>query len=107
MTDIIAQINPILRGWMGYFQHSIGNMFPELDSWIRGRLRSIVRKRHKRKGRARGSDHQRWPNAYFAEPGLISLALTRVEAAAARLRAYQLESRMREIRLSGSEGGAR
>ncbi len=107
MTDIIAQINPILRGWMGYFQHSIGNIFPELDSWIRGRLRSIVRKRHKRKGRARGSDHQRWPNAYFAELGLISLALTRVEAAAARLRAYQLESRMREIRLSGSEGGAR
>jgi RNA-directed DNA polymerase len=104
--DIIAEINRTLRGWMGYFKHSIGNIFEELDGWIRGRLRSILRKRRKRKGRARGSDHQRWPNAYFADLGLISLALTRATAAAARRRACQLESRMREIRLSGSEGGA-
>ena len=107
LADIVREVNPALRGWMGYFQHSIGNIFPELDSWIRGRLRSILRKRRKRKGRARGSDHQTWPNAYFADLGLISLALTREAAAAAQVRACQLESRMREIRLSGSEGGAR
>ena len=29
-------------------------------------------------------DHPRWPNAYFAELGLISLALTRAQAANAR-----------------------
>ncbi|RPJ27339.1 MAG: group II intron reverse transcriptase/maturase [Planctomycetaceae bacterium] len=107
MADIVAEVNRTLRGWSGYFRHSIRNLFPELDSWIRGRLRSILRKRRKRKGRACGADHQRWPNAYFDELGLISLALTRAAAAAAHLRAYQLESRMREIRLSGSEGGAR
>jgi len=37
------------------------------------RLRSILRKRHKLKGRGRGADHQRWPNAYFTDLGLFSL----------------------------------
>jgi RNA-directed DNA polymerase len=81
MKQIIEESNRTLRGWMNYFQHSIGNIFPELDKWVRGRLRTILRKRHKGKGRARGRDHQRWPNAYFAELGLISLALTRAKAA--------------------------
>ena len=27
----------------------------------------------KKKGRGRGSDHQRWPNAYFSTMGLYSL----------------------------------
>lgn len=37
-----------------------------LNSWIRQRLRTILRKRHKGKGRARGVDNKRWPNACFA-----------------------------------------
>jgi len=57
------------------------NIFPDLDGWVRGRLRTILRKRHKRQGKARGKDHQKWPNAYFDELGLISLALTRAKAA--------------------------
>ena len=81
MPEIVEQTNRTLRGWMGYFKHSIANIFPSLDAWVRGRLRSILRKRHKGKGRGRGHDHQRWPNAYFAELGLISLALTRAKAA--------------------------
>jgi RNA-directed DNA polymerase len=81
MSEIVQDTNRSLRGWIGYFQHSIGNIFPPLDAWIRGRLRTILRKRHKGKGRARGRDHQRWTNAYFAELGLISLALTRAQAA--------------------------
>lgn len=81
MKQIIEESNRTLRGWINYFKHSIGNIFPDLDGWVRGRLRTILRKRHKRKGRARGKDHQRWPNAYFAELGLISLALTRAKAA--------------------------
>jgi RNA-directed DNA polymerase len=84
MKQIIDETNQTARGWMGYFKHSIKNIFPGLDGWIRGRLRSIQRKRHKGKGRARGSDHQKWPKAYFAELGLISLALTRAEAANAQ-----------------------
>ena len=88
MQQIIGETNRTLRGWFNYFQHSIANIFGGLDKWTRGRLRSILRKRHKGKGRARGRDHQRWPNAYFAELGLISLALARAKAANARKEAH-------------------
>jgi RNA-directed DNA polymerase len=81
MKQIIEETNRTLRGWMNYFKHSIANIFPDMDGWVRGRLRTIQRKRHKGKGRARGTDHQKWPNAYFAGLGLISLALTREQAA--------------------------
>jgi RNA-directed DNA polymerase len=80
MPEIAEDVNRTIRGWMNYFKHSIANVFPPLDSWVRGRLRTIQRKRHKGKGRARGRDHQRWPNTYFAELGLISMALTRAKA---------------------------
>ena len=44
-----------------------------IDSWIRMCLRSILRRRHGRRGRGRGRDHQRWPNAYFVTRGLFLL----------------------------------
>jgi RNA-directed DNA polymerase len=81
VENIIDEVNRTLRGWMQYFQHSHWTTFKPLDQWIRQRLRSILRKRHKLSGRARGRDHQRWPNDYFALRGLISLALARVRAA--------------------------
>jgi RNA-directed DNA polymerase len=81
MKDIIQDMNRTLAGWFGYFKHSHWTTFKPLDQWIRQRLRSIQRKRHKGKGRARGIDHQRWPNAYFVELGLISLASARAQAA--------------------------
>jgi RNA-directed DNA polymerase len=74
LHTIIASLNRALRGWFEYFQHHRGWHFVTLDGWIRGRLRSILRKRSKRRGRGRGLDHQRWPNAFFAEHGLFSLA---------------------------------
>lgn len=70
---IITNINPILRGWFGYFKHSFWNVFPGIDGWVRMRLRSIQRKRRGAKGRGRGRDHQRWPNAYFERLGLYSI----------------------------------
>jgi len=73
LKAIIETLNPKIRGWFEYFKHSHRTTFPGLDGWIRGRLRTILRKRHKRKGRARGLDHQRYPNAYFAQLGLFSL----------------------------------
>jgi len=81
VEDIIDDVNRSLRGWMKYFQHSHGTTFKPLDQWTRQRLRSILRKRHKLNGRARGRDHQRWPNDFFAIRGLISLALAQVQAA--------------------------
>ncbi len=73
LERIIARLNPILRGWFGYFKHSHRFTFERLDRWIRVRLRSLLRKRSGRRGRGRGDDHRRWPNQFFAEQGLISL----------------------------------
>lgn len=84
MGAIIQDINRTLAGWFGYFKHSHWTTFKPLDQWIRQRLRTMLRKRHKGTGRARGIDHQRWPNAYFVELGLISLASARTKAANSR-----------------------
>jgi len=70
---ICARLNSQLRGWFTYFRHAHWRVFRELDGWIRGRLRSILRKRRGRRGRSRGWDHKRWPNALFDEHGLHSL----------------------------------
>jgi RNA-directed DNA polymerase len=77
---IIADVNRTLQGWFEYFKHSHWTAFPDLDRWIRMRLRSLLRKRSKRKGRARGLDYIRWPNAYFAEQGLFNLAAAQATA---------------------------
>lgn len=74
MEQIILDLNEVLWGWYGYFKHSNKWTFPRLDAWIRMRLRSILRKRNRMCGKGRGSDHQRWPNKYFRDRGLFSLA---------------------------------
>ena len=73
MERIITQINLILTGWFEYFKHSHKTTWKRIDSWIRMRLRSILRKRAGGKGRGHGRDHNKWPNAYFAGLGLFSL----------------------------------
>ncbi len=73
LSVIIADVNRTLQGWFGYFRHSWYTTFEPIDGWVRMRLRSILRKRQKKRGRGRGSDHQRWPNAYFAKLGLYAL----------------------------------
>jgi RNA-directed DNA polymerase len=73
LSQIITDVNRTLRGWFEYFKHSYRTTFRDVDGWVRGRLRNILRKRQHRRGRARGADHHRWPNAYFAEQGLYSL----------------------------------
>jgi len=75
LQGIISSVNPVSRGWFEYFKHSHHTTFTPLDQWLRMRLRSILKKRSKRRGRARSRrDHQRWPNAFFATQGLFSLA---------------------------------
>jgi len=73
LAVIIADVNRTTRGWFEYFKHSHWTTFAPLDGWIRMRLRSILRKRSGRRGRGRGRDHQRWPNAFFTAHGLYSL----------------------------------
>jgi RNA-directed DNA polymerase len=74
LQSIIVDVNASAWGWYEYFKHSWKTVFPELDGYIRGRLRSILRKRAGRSGRGRGLDHHRYPNAFFADHGLLSLA---------------------------------
>jgi RNA-directed DNA polymerase len=68
----INRINPVLRGWFGYFKHASGGM-RTVDSWIRERLRNILRHQHKLPGRSGPGDWKRWPNAFFARHGLYEL----------------------------------
>ena len=77
LSAVIAGLNPVLRGWFEYFKHSHWTTFGPLDSWLRMRLRSILRKNHGRKGRGRGRDHYRWPNVYFEKFGLFNLEKAR------------------------------
>ncbi len=86
MKTILEQINPILRGWFGYFKQAYRGQQRELDGWIRMRLRSIYRKRQRKRGRGRGIDHQQWPNSHFAELGLFSLEAAQCEAIGLRNR---------------------
>ena len=81
LSCIIADVNGALRGWFVYFKHSRPWVMIRLDRFIRQRLRTIVRKRSKRRGCARsGMDNRRWPNAYFAKHGLFNLVSARAKA---------------------------
>jgi RNA-directed DNA polymerase len=107
LEQIIARLTPTMRGWFCSFQHSRRWVFPALDKWIRGRLRSILRRRQGRRGRGRGRDQQRWPNSSFTDLGYFRLeAAWRSAKSLCTKATHQPESRMREIRQSGSEGGA-
>ncbi len=81
LERIVADLNPLLRGWFGYFKHAVPAVFEILDGFVRRRLRAILRKQEKRPGVGRcRADHQRWPNAYFAGCGLFTLAAARAQA---------------------------
>jgi RNA-directed DNA polymerase len=75
LASIIADLNPMLRGWFGYFKHAHPKTFVAIDGFVRRRLRAVLRKQaHRPTGVGRSAnDHQRWPNAFFAQAGLFAL----------------------------------
>jgi RNA-directed DNA polymerase len=74
LAKIIVELNPTLRGWFNYFKHAHPNTFIWMDSFVRRRLRAILRKQEKRPGRGLcREDHQRWPNKFFAAQGLFTM----------------------------------
>ena len=73
LTVIITDVNRTLRGWYGYFQHSKANVFSHVDGLVRRRLRSVLQWRVDGRGKGIGEAHHRWPNAWFAKHGLLSL----------------------------------
>ncbi len=71
MSQMIDQLNPILRGWGNYYAlGDVLSLFDDLDKWIRMRLRSKARKRFKTKGHV---DNRKWPNKAFDDLGLVRL----------------------------------
>lgn len=82
---ITAELNPMLKGWFGYFKHAHPMTFTGVDGFIRRRLRAILRKQEKRPGLGRClDDHKRWPKAFFADLGLFTM--TEAHALASRSR---------------------
>jgi RNA-directed DNA polymerase len=69
MEHIIEEVNKTLRGWGQYFRHSSYDL-EDINSWVRQRLRAILRRRSKRSGRPTVWDQKRWPNAFFVRSGL-------------------------------------
>jgi RNA-directed DNA polymerase len=85
LACIIADLNPTLRGWFAYFKHAYRTTFPDIDGFVRRRLRAILRKQEKRPGLGRcHDDHKRWPNAFFAAHGLFTLHTARRVASDSR-----------------------
>ena len=85
LACIIADLNPMLRGWFNYFKHAQPLVHEWMDGFIRRRLRAILRKQEKRPGMGRClDDHLRWPNAFFATQGLFTMVTARVLASQSR-----------------------
>jgi RNA-directed DNA polymerase len=81
LARVITALNPMLKGWFGYFKHAHPNIFIALDQFIRRRLRTLLREQEKRPGFGHTrADHQRWPNVYFAKAGLFALHTARLNA---------------------------
>lgn len=105
LSTIITELNAIIRGWFEYFKHCSHKVFQRLDGWIRRRIRSILRTRQGRRGIARGKDYLRWRNAYFQQLGLFTMAEVHADLIRSLHEKHRPESRMREIRPYGLEGG--
>jgi RNA-directed DNA polymerase len=85
LRTIIEDLSPMIKGWFGYFKHAQPSTFKILDGFIRRRLRSVLRKQEKRPGMGRCyDDHRRWPNAYFANLGLFTMATAQQQASQSR-----------------------
>jgi group II intron reverse transcriptase/maturase len=70
--DIIADLNPVLRGWGEYFRTgNAAKRFNQLDTYVWRRLRTL---RVHRKGRhLRPGEAERWTREYFQSLGLHRL----------------------------------
>jgi group II intron reverse transcriptase/maturase len=72
LRDVIADLNPVLRGWGNYFcTGNAARQFISIDGYVERRLRSL---RVKRKGRdLRPGEVMSWDREYFESFGLYRL----------------------------------
>jgi RNA-directed DNA polymerase len=75
LQRIVADLNRTLRAWFEYFKHANRYTFTALDGFIRRRLRALLIKQKKKRsefGRSLSASRL-WPNAFFAQVGLLDL----------------------------------
>jgi RNA-directed DNA polymerase len=72
VRDVIAAINPILRGWGNYFRTgNAAQKFNQIDSYVLSRLRGLMVKRYGRNLRA--GQTSSWTRDWFEAHGLYRL----------------------------------
>jgi group II intron reverse transcriptase/maturase len=106
LRDVIADLNPVLRGWGNYFRTgNAASRFNQLDTYVWRRLHALLLKRkqrHLRAGEAAG-----WNRDYFHNLGLHRLRGTVRYPEIVQYRDTERPpvSRVREIRTHGLNGG--
>jgi RNA-directed DNA polymerase len=72
IRDVIADLNPVLRGWGNYFRSgNAANKFRQIDRHVAWRLKRLL---IKRKGRnLRAGEAAAWTEDWFVEHGLHRL----------------------------------
>lgn len=67
MQQVIKGLNPVLRGWMAYFQLTeVKNALEELDGWLRHKLRALL--------------WRQWKRVYARARNLIKAGIDKVRA---------------------------
>ena len=85
LQRLIGELNPLLRGWFNYFKHAHPPIFQTIDGFTRRRLRALLSRQTKQPGFGRGLRFSRqWPNTFFAEHGLFTLAAAHAVASQSR-----------------------
>jgi RNA-directed DNA polymerase len=106
LREVIADVNPILRGWGAYFgTGNAARSFNQIDSYVYERLRGLRVKRAGRQLEARIAST--WTREYFWNLGLHRLrgTIKYPEATQYRWSESPPASRVREIRTHGFYGG--
>lgn len=72
IRDVIADLNPILRGWGNYFRTgNAANKFVQIDHYVERRLWRLMRKRYGRN--LRPGQWEAWTREWFEAHGLYRL----------------------------------
>ena len=84
LTAVVADLNPVLRGWSAYFRYgNSAGKFSTIDSYVHERLAIFDNRKHGTSGRGWGKRHD---GAWFSRLGVFRLSgnVRRVAAHASR-----------------------
>lgn len=88
LRTMIAELNPMLRGWFTYFKHisPAAEFFQRIDGFVRRLLRAILCRRNHRPhqfGRNLWAS-KKWPSAFLASQGLFTMVTVHAAASQSR-----------------------